>query len=276
MAALICIPILRYLVFTDRIEHFDRLLNLTVRPLELFAILGVVQIFKFLGLELVQPYIGVSGIESTLIVTVIATIVYIGGFELIFQKYQFSWGTLFYSKRVALEQQIDFNMEDLDEVTNEIFKHGSHWMRLKAASGLLKLTLIRVTFGQVAFHLLKNSIPDRDDEAIDELRNYIKMNQRDDAMTDSRGLWIAFAISGIVVLPTLVVIAGLISFVIATFGVVVLVMITMRLSKHIVALSYIAFGTMDYEQFVTTNRRWAVMMTGYTLAVYFVIFTPSG
>jgi hypothetical protein len=75
-----------------------------------------------------------------------------------------------------------------------------------------------------------------------------------------------------VVLPVLAVMAGLISLVFATFGSIVLVMLIMRLSKHIVALSYIAFGTMEYEQFVTTNRRWAVMTVGYTLVVYLLIF----
>ena len=166
-------------------------------------------------------------------------------------------------------------MDDVEEVMQAILQHGSPWAQLKAAIGYLKLTLIRVTFGQVAFHLLKDSIPDRDDEPIEALRNYVEMNRNGNTLTDSTGLWFAFTISAIVVLPLLAVIAGLLSLVVATFGSIVLVMIIMRLAKHIVALSYIAFGTMDYEQFVTTNRRWLVMMAGYTLGVYLLIFYPA-
>jgi hypothetical protein len=272
MAALIGIPILRYLVFTDRIEQFDRLLDLTVRPVELFALLGVAQVFKFFGVEFVQPATGFSEIGATAVVAVLGVLVYILGFELIFQKYRFSWGTLFYVKRVALEPQIDIQMDDVEEVFEAIFKHPSQWARLKAAIGYLKLTLIRVTLAQMAFHLLKDSIPDRDDEATETLREYIRINQAGNFPAGSGGLWFAFGVAAVVVLPVLAVMAGLISLVFATFGSIVLVMLIMRLSKHIVALSYIAFGTMEYEQFVTTNRRWAVMTVGYTLVVYLLIF----
>jgi hypothetical protein len=274
MAALIGIPILRYLVFTDRIERFNRLLNLTVRPVEIFAILGVAQVFKFLGMEFLQPVSGLGEIEATAVISAVAAFIYILGFELLFQKYRFSWGTLFYVKRLALEDQIDIQMDNTEEVAEAIFQHPSPWARLKASVGLLKLTLIRVTFGQVAFHLLKDSIPDRDDEAIDELRSYIKINRDGNSLTDSKGLWFAFGVAAVVVLPLLAVMAGLISLVFATFGTIALVLIIMRLTKHIVALSYIAFGTMDYEQFVTSNKRWFAMTSLYTLAMYLVIFYP--
>jgi len=77
MAALIGISILRYLVFTDRVEHFDRLLDLTVRPVELIAIFGVVQVFKFLGMEFFQPVSGLNEIEATAIITAVAVLIYI-------------------------------------------------------------------------------------------------------------------------------------------------------------------------------------------------------
>jgi hypothetical protein len=274
MAALIGIPILRYLVYTDRIERFDLLLDLTVRPVELFAILGVAQVFKFIGIEFLQPISGLNVIEATAVAAAVATLVYILSFEIIFQKYRFSWGTLFYVKWLSIQKQIDIQMDDAEEVAETIFHHPSQWTQIKAAFGLLKLTLIRVTFGQVAFHLLKDSIPDREDEAMDELRKYIEINRDADNLTDSKGLWFAFGVAAVIVLPLLAVIAGVISLVFATFGTIVLVLLIMRLTKHIVALSYIAFGTMDYEQFVTSNRRWFAMITVYTLAVYLVIFYP--
>lgn len=147
MAALIGIPILRYLVFTDRIERFDRLLNLTVRPVEIFAILGVAQVFKFLGMEFLHPVSGLSEIEATAVISAVVAFLYIIGFELLFQKYRFSWGTLFYAKQLELEEQIEIQMADTEEVAREIFQHPSQWARLKTSVGLLKLTLIRVTFG---------------------------------------------------------------------------------------------------------------------------------
>lgn len=272
MAALIGIPILRYLVFTDRIKHFDRLLDLTVRPVELFAVLGVVQLFKFLGTEFIQPITGFSELGATAVITVFGLVAYVLGFELIFQKYRFSWGTLYYVKRLALEQQIDIQMDDADEVAKALSQHPSSVARLRAAVGYLALTLVRITYGQVAFHLLKDSIPDRNDDAINQLKEYVELNKDGSNDDSSRGLWFAFGVATVVVLPMFALIAGLISIVFASFSTIVLVIFIMRLSKHMVALSYIAFGTMDYEQFVTTNQRWAVMTVVYTLGVYLLIF----
>jgi len=274
MAALIGIPILRYLVFTDRIESFDRLLNLTVRPVELFAVLGVAQIFKFLAVRFFIPISTLTEIEATAVVSVIAVIVYILLFELIFRKYRFSWGTLFYVKRLELENRENIQMDDIGEVREAISQYPSQLSQLRAAFGLLKLTLIRITFGQVSFYLLKNAIPERDDRAIDELRNYIEINSQENNLGNSKGIWFAFGIAAVVTIPLLTVVAWLISLLFNTFGTILLVLIIMRLIKHIVALSYISFGTMDYEQFVTSNKRWFAMTTIYTLSLYLVIFYP--
>lgn len=274
MAALVGIPILRYLVFTDRIAEFDRLLGLTVRPVELFALLGLAQVFKYIATAFVQPFAGLNVLESTAVVTAIALIVYVTGFELIFQKYQFSWGTLFYVKRLVIEQEIGVRLEDIDEVAKTITQESSPVAQLRVMFWLLVMALLRVTFGQTAFHLLRGSIPDREDDAIEELRTFVKMNESGHNLTDSRGLWFAFGVCAVVILPTLALIGELISLVLASFGTIILVMFIMRLTKHIVALSYIAFGTMDYEQFVTTNKRWLVMVVTYTVSVYLLIFYP--
>jgi hypothetical protein len=274
MAALIGIPILRYLVFTDRIKSFDRLLNLTVRPVELSAMLGVAQIFKFLAVEIFSPISALTKIEATAVVSVIAVIFYILVFELIFQKYRFSWGSLFYAKRLELENRTNIQMDDIGEVREAISQHTSQLSQLRAAFGLLKLTLIRITFGQASFYLLKNSIPERDDKAIDPLRNYVEINSQANGLSSSMGVWLAFGVAAVVTIPLFVVIAWLISLLFNTFGAILLVLIIMRLTKHIVALSYISFGTMDYEQFVTSNGQWFVMTTIYTLALYLIIFYP--
>lgn len=274
MTALIVIPILRYLVFTDRAGQFDLILSLTVRPVELFSILGVVQIFKFFGIEFFQPVSGFNEIEATAVVTFIFTIIYILFFELIFKKYRFSWGTLFYVKRLSLENKIDIQMDDIEEVSEAISQNKSQWVQLWAALSYLKLTLIRITFGQVAFHLLKESIPDRDDEVVEELKKYVEINRDENKLANYGGLWLAFGITAFVTLLLLGTIAGLISIFLATFGGVFLVLVIMRLTKHMVAFSLIAFGTMDYEQFVTSNREWFAMTTLYTLSVYLLIFHP--
>jgi hypothetical protein len=274
MAALIGIPILRYLVFTDRIESFDRLLNITVRPVELFAVLGVAQVFKFLAIEFLLPISTLTEIEATAVVSVIAVIIYVLCFELIFQKYRFSWGTLFYVKRLALENQTNIQMDDIGEVSEAISQYPSQLSQLRAAFGLLKLTLIRITFGQVSFHLLKNSIPERDDNVVNKLRKYVEINSQENNLSSSKGLWFAFGVAAVVTIPLLAMIAWLISLFFNTFWTILFVLLIMRLTKHIVALSYISFGTMDYEQFVTSNKRWFVLTTAYTLAVYLVIFYP--
>ena len=106
------------------------------------------------------------------------------------------------------------------------------------------------------------------------MRSYIKINQNENDLTSSKGLSFAFGVAAVVALPLFAVIAGLISLVFATFGTVILVLLIMRLTKHVVALSYIAFGTMDYEQFVTSNKRWFAMITVYTITVHIVVFYP--
>lgn len=273
MAFLVVIPVFRYLVFTDRIAPFDQFLDLTVRPVELCAILGVVQLFKYSGTQFLGLSLNV--LQTTALITTGATLFYIIIFELVFRKYRFCWGTLFYVKLLTLKKTIDIPLDDFEVVFRSIMENPSNRGRLRAAFGLLKLTLIMVTFGQTAYYLLKDSIPEREeDESIEELRGFVEENQENRAFNERQGVWFAFGVSAVVVLPALAGISWVLSLVVATFGTLILTLLIMRLTKHIVALSYIAFGTMEFEQFVTTNRRWLVLTTTYTSSVYLLHFYP--
>ena len=272
MAFLVVIPIARYLVFTDKIAPFDEFLDLTVRPVELCSILGVIQLFKFVAENIPSLNSTFKINELTAIVTLLATIAYILGFELIFKKYRFSWGTLFFFKRLAFEEKLEISLDDPKEVIRTIQTPTSTMAQLRIGLHLLKLSFIQVIWGQTAFHLLKDSLPERDDELVKSQTEFVGLNRKEPRQ-ERIGFWFVVAVST-VILPVLFVIAWILSIVFtSSIGQLLLAMVIMRLTKHIVGLSYIAFGTMDYEQFVTnSNTRWIIMIAFYTACVYLLFF----
>ena len=266
VVSLVLIAFLRWLTFTGRFANEELFIEKTVRPVELCAIIGVIQIFYY-GANQLQSVttLGVPILMTSLVV--IGAILYILFVELVFRTYRLGWGSLYYLRyREATKETGPLNSaEEVIEAVNTI--------------GELFRLLVIVTLGriwlEIAYYVLKDAIPQKGrDKYIEELAEFI--NKVEDVEGAGRNLGIigTFVVAAIVVLPVFAAVSWGISVIIGAFGSVVLALITMRLAKHIVGFSYIAFGTLRFDQFITSSARSISLLTGYTTIVHLLFFHP--
>jgi hypothetical protein len=207
-------------------------------------------------------------LETTALLAVLGTVVFIAFAEFVFHTYQLGWGSLFYLRyRSAAEQT-----GELDSAEKVFQTVGS----IRELPGLIVLVILGRMWLEAAYHLLRGAIPEEGrDKYIDELAEFV--DQVHDVKGDGRNLGIfgTFVLSATIVLPVFVGVAWGISLAVGSFGPVLLALITMRLAKHIIGFSYIAFGTLRFDQFITTNIRSIGILIGYTAVVYWLFFAPG-
>lgn len=68
------------------------------------------------------------------------------------------------------------------------------------------------------------------------------------------------------------IIAWGLSIALASLGTMILVLVIMRMTKHIVGFTYIGFGALRYDQFVTTNKRSIALTAVFIVAIYLLMF----
>lgn len=265
--SLVVIAFLRWLTFTGRFANEDMFIEKTVGPTELFAIIGLIQLFKSVAEQLV-PLTSLTPVQVTAGVSVAGTILFILFVELVFGTYRLGWGTLFYKRyRDAIEKTGDLNSAE------DVIRAG---LSLRALFGLLVLVILGRMWMETAYHVLKDAIPDRGrDKYIDELAEFVDGVQEVKARGRNLGIVGTFVFGSFVVLPVFVAIGWTLSWVFSTLGSMILVLAIMRLAKHIVGYSYIAFGTLRFDQFITTNLRSIGLLSSYTLVVYLLFFYPA-
>lgn len=263
---LVLIAFLRWLTFTGRFANEELFIEKTVRPAELFAIIGVVQLFKSVA-EQLAPLTPFTLIQLTVGVTFAGTTLFILFVELVFGTYRLGWGTLFYIRyRNAIEKTGDLNSAE-DVIRSSL--------PTRALLGLGVIVILGRMWMEIAYHALKDAIPDRDrDKFINELAEFVDGVQ--DVKDGGRNIGIVgtFVFGSFVVLPMFVAVGWALSLVFSTLGSMLLVLVIMRLTKHIVGYSYIAFGTLRFDQFITTNLRSIGLLSSYTLIVYLLFFYP--
>lgn len=265
VVSLVVIAFLRWLTFTGRFANEELFIEQTVRPVELCAIIGVVQVFHY-GATRIDQLVSLSVAEATTLLAIVGTVLFIVFAEFLFHTYQLGWGSLFYLRyRNAIEKTGDLSSaEDVIE----------HIESVGALFGLLVATVLGRMYMEVGYYVLRNAIPDRRDEYIDELHEFVQEVEKVKSGGRNLGIVGTFAISAVVVLPVFGGVAWGLSLVFGTFGSLVLALITMRVTKHIVGFSYIAFGTLRFDQFITTNKRSIGLLAAYTAVVYLLFFAP--
>lgn len=263
---LVVIAFLRWLTFTGRFANEDLFIEKTVRPTELFAIIGAVQLFKTVA-EQLAPSTSLTLVQVTVGVSVAGTILFILFVELVFGTYRLGWGTLFYVRyRDAIEKTGELNSAE-DVIRADL--------SFSALVGLLVNVILGRMWMETAYHVLNGAIPDRGrDEYIDELDEFVGGVQDVKAGGRNLGMVGTFVGGFFVVLLVFVAIGWALSWVFSTLGLMLLVLVIMRLTKHIVGYSYIAFGTLRFDQFITTNLRSIGLLSSYTLVVYLLFFHP--
>jgi hypothetical protein len=144
--------------------------------------------------------------------------------------------------------------------------------------GLLRLLVIvifrRIWF-EIAYFLLSDTVRKRgQDKYMSELAEFVEEAEKVKGGRQNIDVAKTFVTSAFIVLPVFVAVAWGLSILVGTFWSLVLTLTTMRLTKHLVGFSYIAFGTLRFDQFITTNKRSVGLLVGYTAVVYLVFFYP--
>jgi len=264
VVGLVVMVFLRWLTFTGRFANEELFIEQTVRPVELCAIIGVVQIFHYSALRL-SPFVSFGVAELTVGLTALGTIVFIVFVELMFQTYLLGWGALFYLRyRNAAERTGE--LDSAEKVIEAVDSIGGLF-------GLLVIVILGRMWLEISYYLLRNAIPEEGrDEYIEELAEFVTKAQEVKGEGQNLGIVGTFVVSALIVLPVFVGVAWGLSLVLGAFGSLLLALVTMRLTKHIVGFSYIAFGTLRFDQFITTNKRSIGLLTGYTIVVYLLFF----
>lgn len=266
VVGLVVMAFLRWLTFTGRFANEELFIEQTVRPVELCGIIGVVQLFHY-GAKNISQLASISLPEATTLVSVLGTVAFIVFVELVFHTYQLGWGSLFYLRyRNAAEKMGDLN--SAEEVIERIESVG-------ALFGLLIITVLGRMYLEIGYYVLRNAIPDRRDKYIDELHEFVQEVEKLKSGGRNLGIVGTFAISAVVVLPVFGGVVWGLSLILGTFGSLALALVTMRVTKHIVGFNYIAFGTLRFDQFITTNKRSIGLLVVYTTVVYLLFFTPT-
>lgn len=263
---LVIIAFLRWLTFTGRFADEELFIEKTVRPVELCAIIGVVQLFHF-GADQFQSFIPLDLPVLMTCLVVLGTILYILFVELVFRTYRLGWGSLYYL-RYHEAGNATGPLDSAEEVIEAV----------NAIGELFRLPIV-VILGriwlEVAYYVLKDALPQEErDKYINELAEFVNKVEEMKGTGRNFGIVGTFVVSAIVVLPVFVVVAWGISVIVGMFGAVVLALMTMRLTKHVVGFSYIAFGTLRFDQFITSSTRSIGLLAGYTGIIYLLFFYP--
>jgi len=278
MVVLVFSSVFRFLAFTDRFADPERVSRLTVRPLQISAIICLVQIVQFASIELSAFVPSIETVGLSLLITLLGTVLFILGYESVFQTYRFSWGVLYYVKVVSINQSIGMDLDDIDAVSEFINSEDSIWNSMKTAVSLLLFQVLRAVYVSVAYFLLRDSIPEEEDNPyIDELQTWVNAHRDQKPISDRASIGFALGISGMVVFPVYFVLSWTLSWILGPVLTVLGVVVVMRLLQHVVNVAYISFGGLRYDQVLTTNARSVAIDAMYTLVVWvMLVWLPFG
>lgn len=277
MIVLVFSSLFRFLAFTGRFADSERVSQLTVRPLQLSAIIGLVQIIQFASIELLPFVPRVGTVSLSLLITLLGTILFIIGYESVFHTYRFSWGVLYYVKVISMTESVDMDWGNVDEITEFINSEDSAWISMKTAVSLLLIQVVRAVYVSVAYYLLRDSIPEVDDPYIAELQKWVKAHSEQKPISDRASIGFALGISGMVVIPVYFVLSWTLSWILGSMVTILGVVFIMKLLQHVVNVTYISFGGLRYDQILTTNARSIAIDGTYTLVVWvMLIWLPFG
>ena len=261
--------ILRFLVYTDRFANPDRVTHLTLRPLQLSAIICLAQIVRFIATKLSPAVPGVEIIGLGVLTTVLGTVIFILLYESTFQTYRFSWGVLYYVKAISLTHSIAVDLDDADALIDAISLGDSLREWIKITGAILIAQILRAVYVSMAYYLLRDSIPDEEggDPHLSELRMWVDAYCEQVSVSGRTSITFAFVISSAVVLPVYFALSWTLSWVLGPLLTVFGLVVVMRLLMHIVNITYISFGGLRYDQILTTNARSIAIDGIYTLVV---------
>jgi hypothetical protein len=273
---LFAMSIMRRLTHTGRYSNGERFLAYTIRPVELCAIICVTHLLTYVARHLI-PFISLSLIEAVALLAVVTYIAYITFLEVWFETYRLGWGALFYVRWMKANERFGYPTS-VEQLTETLFNRISG---IREAIGWLILSILKRIWLETAYYVLRGALPETQDKYIRELKEFVENVRKVKRDTVNIGVAGTVIVTAVVVVPVFIATAFSLTTVInflsaLDIGVLsmLLVLVTMRLMKHVVAYTYIAFGTLDFSDYITTNKRSVALLFTYTAVLYLLFFFP--
>lgn len=250
---LLAILVVRWLAVNGRFANKELGLGYTYRSLELLSIVAVFHIIYF-GVEwiavqlhwtLYQPTSTIAGIF------IIALLVIIG-IEFLQRTYRLWWGTVFYVKARSLKSEREGERGILRYVLN---------------------FLLTNIVAQIAYYLLENSIPEGDHSELNELREFV--SNVEDTLDEEGETVHPFRImmlSGLIVVPTYIVIAWILSLLLGPIRDIFVVLVGVWVLQHLISFLYITNGASSIATWNQPNLRSIGTKLLFTGVVYWIFF----
>lgn len=244
-------------VNASRFSNEELYFGNTYRVVEFLAIIVVFHIIHVsvsFGLSELPTSVGETAAVH-FVGAMILTLICVVFIEFIYKAYLLFWGTAFYIyASSAVESLENSDNAPLSTIVNY---------------GLYNFS------GQLSYLLLNDNIPEGDSKELQDLRNFV--SEIEDALDGEDELSQSRLLFGtaIIVVPVFTVIAYLLSASVVTvpFLDVLLILGATRLTKHIIEVPALIFGTLSFPDFLQTNLKSLLTIAFYTTSVYWLFFT---
>ena len=224
----------------------------TYRVLEFLSVVLLIHLLYVVVVEVGSLIeLPLSNIVATSLAGFLFALGVIVAVEFLFRNYLIWWGSVLYTRALAARE----TARETD-----------------GPAALLNFALFNL-WAQSAYVILRGgAIPDKDEEEWNELRQFV--NDVDDASngtspTSPGRLTIG---SAIILLPILLGIAGLLSFLFDSIAEILLLLIAIFVLRHIIGFLYLAFGLANLEDYVFSNWQFVGYYTLYTGVVLFLLY----
>jgi len=256
-AAALMLPALavfHWSVNTSRFSNEDFYFPYTYRIVEFLGIIVVFHIIHgSVSLVLSELPIPIGAPVANLVGVLLFSLFCIVFIELIYKAYLLFWGTAIHIYALSAAENAENSKDALSTVVN-LFLHNFS--------------------AQLSYHLLKDNIPKGDSEELQALRDFVSEVESDLDQKNNLSLSRLFFVAAIVVVPVFGVIAYLLSasIVMIPFLDVVFILAATRLTKHVIEVPALIFGTLSFPDFLQTNLKSLLTVILYTTSVYWLFF----
>lgn len=239
----------RWMAVKGRFADEMHVLSSSIRFVEFLSIVCLFHVvYTVIGVLPVS--FGLSPLVAASTASIFVTIASVVVFELVLRNYRIWWGPVFFVRAAATKREAE-------ATTNTV--------------RFVVLSLLSFIWVLTAYFTLRDTIPNEDEDAWNDLREFVH-NVEDSLGKNSQEIsgYVAFVVSGIIVLPILAALAFVLSLVLGSFMEVFLLLLGIRGLKHVIGFLSLAYGTATLEMHLQTNGRAILTHTLYTGSIYYL------
>lgn len=252
--ALPAIAVFHWSVNASRFTNEEFYFGHTYRAIEFLSIIVISHIIHVsVSFGLSELPISIGAIAIHFVGAIALALIGIIFIELIYKAYLLFWGTAFYIYASSAAESV----ENSDSTLNTIMNYGLYNFS-----------------AQLSYLLLKDNIPEGDSQELQDLRNFV--SEIEDTLDGEDNLSHSRLLLGIgvIVVPVFIVIAYLLSasVVVIPFPHVLLILGATRITKHMIEVPALIFGTISFPDFLQPNLNSLLTIMFYTTSVYWLFF----